>query len=89
MGSLTVTVKEIEGGLFSSYANTHLKTGETLEVGRTKMGVFFMKLKRKIQIPLSLFAAGSGITPIMSIARNRLRNRDEQQICIDLWKQKP
>ena len=31
--SLTVTVKEIEDGLFSSYANTQLKIGDTLEVG--------------------------------------------------------
>ena len=31
--SLTVTVKEIEGGVFSSHANTQLKTGDTLEVG--------------------------------------------------------
>ena len=31
--SLTVTVKEIENGVFSSYANTQLKTGDALEVG--------------------------------------------------------
>ena len=66
--SLTVTVKEIEGGVFSSYANTQLKTGDTLEVG-TPNGRFVYEPQTDSANSVVAFAAGSGITPIMSIAR--------------------
>ena len=32
-GDLTVTIKEIEGGVFSTYANKSLNIGDSLEVG--------------------------------------------------------
>jgi ring-1,2-phenylacetyl-CoA epoxidase subunit PaaE len=69
--SLTVTVKEIENGVFSSYANTQLKTGDTLEVG-TPNGRFIYDPKTDTSNTIVAFAAGSGITPIMSIARTVL-----------------
>ena len=69
--SLTVTVKEIENGVFSSYANTQLKTGDTLEVG-TPNGRFIYDPKTDASNTIVAFAAGSGITPIMSIARTVL-----------------
>ena len=72
-GSLTVTVKEIEGGLFSSYANTRLKTGDTLEVGSPN-GRFLYETKKENRNTVVAFAAGSGITPIMSIARTVLES---------------
>ena len=69
--SLTVTVKEIENGVFSSYANAQLKTGDTLEVG-TPNGRFIYDPKTDASNTIVAFAAGSGITPIMSIARTVL-----------------
>jgi ring-1,2-phenylacetyl-CoA epoxidase subunit PaaE len=69
--SLTVTVKEIENGVFSSYANTQLKPGDTLEVG-TPNGRFIYDPKTDTSNTIVAFAAGSGITPIMSIARTVL-----------------
>lgn len=68
---LTVTVKEIENGVFSSYANTQLKTGDTLEVGTPK-GRFVYDPENDTSDTIVAFAAGSGITPIMSIARTVL-----------------
>jgi len=72
-GSLTVTVKEIDGGVFSSHANKQLKTGDVLEVG-TPNGRFVYDPKTDSTNTIIAFAAGSGITPIMSIARTVLKS---------------
>jgi len=72
-GSLTVTVKEIDGGVFSSHANKQLKTGDVLEVG-TPNGRFVYDPKTDSTNTIIAFAAGSGITPIMSIARTVLES---------------
>ena len=57
--------------MFSSYANTQLKTGDTLEVGTPK-GRFVYDPENDTSDTIVAFAAGSGITPIMSIARTVL-----------------
>lgn len=74
--SLTVTVKEIEGGVFSSHANRQLKTGDTLEVG-TPNGRFVYDSETNKANTIVAFAAGSGITPIMSIARTVLETKTD------------
>ena len=73
-GALTITVKEIEGGVFSSYANNHLSSGDTLEVG-VPNGRFIYETQTGAHTIVA-FAAGSGITPIMSIARTRFLLND-------------
>ena len=67
-------VKEIENGVFSSYANTQLKSGDVLEVG-TPNGRFIYDPKTEAANTIVAFAAGSGITPIMSIARTVLETK--------------
>lgn len=62
---LRVAIKRIEGGLFSNYANNTLKAGDILEV-MTPLGRFFTKLDPNNSKSYVAFAAGSGITPIMS-----------------------
>ena len=79
--SLTVTVKEIEGGVFSSHANTKLKTGDTLEVG-TPNGRFVYEPKTDKANTVIAFAAGSGITPIMSIARTVLEAKTDSSFVL-------
>jgi ring-1,2-phenylacetyl-CoA epoxidase subunit PaaE len=71
-----VTVKEIEGGVFSSHANRQLKTGDTLEVG-TPNGRFVYEPQTDSTNTIVAFAAGSGITPIMSIARTVLETKTD------------
>ena len=75
--SLTVTVKEITNGVFSSYANTSLKPGDTLEVG-TPNGRFIYDPKVDATSTVVAFAAGSGITPIMSIAKTVLKTDSDK-----------
>ena len=74
-GALTVTVKEIEGGVFSSHANKHLKKGDSIDVG-TPNGRFIYETQTGTNTIVA-FAAGSGITPIMSIARTVLETETD------------
>ena len=66
-----VAVKKIPGGLFSTFINETLKKGDTLEImapsGKFNVEVDVEKAKNYI-----VFAAGSGITPILSIIKTHL-----------------
>tara|TARA_B100000497_G_scaffold126759_1_gene166501 strand:- start:7390 stop:8460 length:1071 start_codon:yes stop_codon:yes gene_type:complete len=65
-----VAVKKIPGGVFSSYVNDVLQTGDTLQV---------MPPSGKFGVPISTqektyiaFVAGSGITPVLSMIKTHL-----------------
>lgn len=66
-----VAVKQMYDGIFSSYANKELKAGDELEV-MPPLGNFFTKLDPSNSKNYIGFAAGSGITPIMSILKTVL-----------------
>jgi ring-1,2-phenylacetyl-CoA epoxidase subunit PaaE len=61
---LSIGIKKVEGGIFSTFANHTLKIGDTLDV-MAPMGNFLIKNYENIKRVL-LVAAGSGITPMMS-----------------------
>ena len=67
---LTVGIKKIDQGLFSSYANAILAEGDTLKVAPPE-GRFVYVPNHATQ-QLLLIAAGSGITPILSILKTSL-----------------
>ena len=69
--TLRVAIKRTPGGLFSSWANDHLKPGMTLEV-MPPMGHFNVPLDAANARRYVAFAAGSGITPILSIIKTTL-----------------
>ena len=60
-----VAVKEVDAGVFSTYANRVLKKDDVLEV-MPPMGHFFTPLSINAQKHYVFFAAGSGITPVIS-----------------------
>ena len=70
-GALRVAIKRTPGGLFSSWANDHLKPGMTLDV-MPPMGHFNVPLDADNARHYLAFAAGSGITPILSIIKTTL-----------------
>ncbi|WP_296382446.1 ferredoxin--NADP reductase [Winogradskyella sp.] len=70
---LTVAVKAIEGGKFSIYANEKLRTGDTIEVAEPN-GRFVFEANGAKTRTIAAFAAGSGITPILSIAKTLLED---------------
>ena len=72
---LTIGIKKVPEGRFSVYANTSLKEGNQLLVMPPE-GRFVYKSSEKPK-KICAFAAGSGITPIMSIARNVLESHPE------------
>ncbi len=67
-GELKVAVKEVDNGTFSVYANNQLKVGDALEVAIPK-GRFVFEPNDSKTKNVALFAAGSGITPILSIVK--------------------
>ncbi|WP_298154338.1 1,2-phenylacetyl-CoA epoxidase subunit PaaE [Flavobacterium sp.] len=66
-----VAVKRINGGLFSSYVNETLKKGDVLEI-MAPNGVFNTAIEPEKAKNYVVFAAGSGITPILSIMKTHL-----------------
>jgi ring-1,2-phenylacetyl-CoA epoxidase subunit PaaE len=73
-GELRVAVKEIEGGKFSTYANRELKAGDVIE-SMAPTGNFTWAPTSTSSHVVG-WAAGSGITPVMSIAKSVLASDD-------------
>ncbi len=69
-GDFKVTVKEVEGGKFSVHANNTLKAGDVLEV-HSPEGKFIAEPAGGAK-NYAAFAAGSGITPVLSIIKTIL-----------------
>lgn len=67
-GELRVAIKEVEEGVFSTYANRQMKVGDKLDV-MTPQGNFVLEPKAENKKKYVGFAAGSGITPLMSIIK--------------------
>lgn len=68
---LRVAIKQVPNGRFSTYANQQLQVGATLQV-MPPMGNFYTQLAPDNAHHYVAFAAGSGITPIMSILKTVL-----------------
>jgi ring-1,2-phenylacetyl-CoA epoxidase subunit PaaE len=77
-GVLRVAVKEVSGGLFSTYANKTLKAGDILE-SLTPDGRFKVDENSKNHLG---FAAGSGITPVLSQIKHVLESKDDSKFAL-------
>ncbi|MGJ8592021.1 MAG: 1,2-phenylacetyl-CoA epoxidase subunit PaaE [Aquaticitalea sp.] len=66
-----VAVKLIPGGKFSTYINSSLKAGDELEV-MTPSGTFGVSAQPDKAKNYLFFAAGSGITPVLSMIKTHL-----------------
>ena len=78
-GELEIGIRPVEGGVFSNWAATQLKAGDTLKVMPPE-GRFTIKKSRAIH--RVGFAAGSGITPILSIAATTLEEQTESKFTL-------
>jgi ring-1,2-phenylacetyl-CoA epoxidase subunit PaaE len=67
-----IAIKQIEGGRFSTFANHELKSGDVLQVipPTGHFTVPFQEGNNKFYVA---FAAGSGITPVISVFKEGLR----------------
>jgi len=70
-GVLRVGIKRVDGGAFSTWAKEELKAGDTIEAMRP-MGAFHVPLEPELARCYLGFAAGSGITPLLSLIATTL-----------------
>jgi ring-1,2-phenylacetyl-CoA epoxidase subunit PaaE len=70
---LRVAVKKTPGGFFSTFANEQLKPGDTLEL-MPPQGKFTCSTRAQEQRSYLAIAAGSGITPVISIIKQVLHD---------------
>ncbi len=70
---LRIAIKAVKEGVFSQFANKSLKIGDLLEIG-TPEGNFTFEPDFDRQKNYAAFAAGSGITPVLSIIKSVLQS---------------
>ncbi len=80
-GELRVAIKQVESGLFSTWANTQLATGARLEM-MPPMGQFHLEVAEEDQQTYVGFAAGSGITPVMAILKTLLARAPQSKFIL-------
>ncbi len=68
---LRVAIKKVAGGVFSNWAATTLLPGTTVDV-MPPQGHFYVPLEPELRRDVVAIAAGSGITPILSIIKTML-----------------
>ncbi len=75
---LKVAVKEVNNGVFSTFANRELKPGDVLETMKPA-GNFYTELNASNRKKYVGFAAGSGITPLLSIVKSVLLSEPKSE----------
>jgi ring-1,2-phenylacetyl-CoA epoxidase subunit PaaE len=78
---LRIAVKKVEGGLFSTLANERIKAGDAIDV-MTPQGRFGVALDPNAERHYLAIAAGSGITPVMSIIRAVLTHEPKSRVTL-------
>lgn len=74
-----IGIKQIPNGKFSTYACQDLKVGDTLSIAKPD-GKFHIPIQTDRDGTLVAFAAGSGITPILSIIKTHLNKEPHTKV---------
>lgn len=78
---LRVAIKQVPGGLFSTWANRSLRSGDRIDV-LTPDGRFHTPLDPGHVKHYVAFAAGSGITPVLSLIKTTLRREPRSRFTL-------
>jgi ring-1,2-phenylacetyl-CoA epoxidase subunit PaaE len=78
---LRIGIKEVKGGAFSVHANNNLMAGDILEVSPPE-GKFILNISDSNQYNYIAFAAGSGITPVLSMIRSVIETEKESKFVL-------
>ena len=78
---LRIAVKKVNNGVFSTFANAKLKKGDILDV-MPPTGTFFTKVHPSNKKDYIFFAAGSGITPVISIIKTILNTEPASTVTL-------
>ena len=84
---LQVAVKRVDGGRFSAYANDSLKAGDAIDV-MPPAGAFTCALDPAHEKSYLCIAAGSGITPVISIVKTILAREPKSHVTLLYGNQK-
>lgn len=80
-GPLAVAIKKIDDGVFSQYAHEHFRAGAQVDV-LPPDGRFFTALDPAQEKDYLCIAAGSGITPIISIVKTVLATEPKSRVTL-------
>ena len=80
-GHLRVGIKRVRNGLFSNHANDHFKAGDQVDV-MPPQGSFYTEIDPDNEKNYMCIAAGSGITPIISIIKTVLEGEPKSRVCL-------
>ena len=80
-GCIQVGIKRVSGGKFSNFANDNFKKGDTVKV-MPPQGDFFTELNATNKKNYMCIAAGSGITPILSIIKSIFSREKDSQVTL-------
>jgi ring-1,2-phenylacetyl-CoA epoxidase subunit PaaE len=78
---IRIAIKQMPGGKFSSWANGHLKEGQSIDV-LPPMGRFVLPEDGASAPRFVALAGGSGITPVISIAKTALSQIPESRFTL-------
>jgi ring-1,2-phenylacetyl-CoA epoxidase subunit PaaE len=76
-----ITVKRVKGGLISNYLVDKLRPGKSIEIMKP-MGHFTLDFHSKNKFHYVMVTGGSGITPIMGLAKSVLVNEPQSKITL-------
>lgn len=69
LGLVSVTVQHVEGGIVSNQLLRHTKPGDRVQLGSVE-GSFTLPPDQRVDEPLLMITAGSGVTPVLAILRD-------------------
>ncbi len=78
---LRVAIKEVDKGRFSYFANNELKQGDLLDIAGPE-GRFVLETSDENQKDYMAVAAGSGITPVISMIKSVLQNEEKSRFAL-------
>jgi len=76
-----VAIKQVEGGVFSTFANQQLAANDSLEVAAPE-GNFYTSLSADNAKHYMCICVGSGITPVLSIVKSILSTEPESHVTL-------
>lgn len=79
--ALRIAIKRVPDGLFSTWSHEHLKPGQTIDCMQPS-GHFHVPLEPAAARHHVAFAAGSGITPVLSIVKTTLAAEPRSHITL-------
>ena len=76
---LRITIKKVEKGIVSNYVYDNIKAGDSIKV-ESPTGSFFFEPDTAKKRNVVLFGAGSGVTPVLSIAKTALDQESDTKV---------